>query len=230
MFSFASEVYNNKIFFGGYPNEEWLNILLENNVKIFVDVTPPMEKIKYNLFDYKMIVQNHKCLYYNYPIFDNNIPNNFNEFKEFIISLVNAILDLNSEQKIYIHCKGGHGRSGMIVACLLCYLLNINPEKSLQITTQAHSERENLKEKWKNIRCPQTFRQRKFVMDLFKPVVITSNLYNEKINKNWINFIHETHLRPFKDKMNTKNLTDVLNHFRKLVVKNKNNTQDLICC
>jgi hypothetical protein len=55
------------------------------------------------------------------------------------------------------------------------------------------------------------------VIDVFKPVFLTSHVYNEKINTNWIRFVKDSDVRPFKEKKETKNLANVLNHFRHLL-------------
>lgn len=230
MFSFASNVYNNLIFFGGYPNKEWFDILLQNNVKIFVDLTIKSEKINYELFNYQEILSTiDDTKYFNFPINDNQIPENIENFKNFIMNLGEQILQLKNNEKIYIHCKGGHSRSGMVSACLLCFLLNITPEKALYITTIAHSNRENLKPKWKNQRCPQIFRQRKFVIDVFKPIFITPNLYEEKISNNLIKFLNETNVRPLRENKDNHILSDVLIHLRKILIKKESNNDITMC-
>lgn len=214
---FASRVHKNILFFGGYPTQEWLDLLLENQTKIFVDTTTEEEKENHYLLDYRSKIQDHHIDYHHFPILDNNIPNDIPRFKEFIFFLTEKIMRLEEGEKAYIHCKGGHGRSGMVVACVLCYLLNIYPEKALHLTTIAHSERENLRSKWKNVRCPQTFRQRKFVIDVFRPIVLTSTLYDEKIGgdrQKLPEFLEESSLRPIHDKSDNKVLSEVLVHFR----------------
>ena len=71
-------------------------------------------------------------------------------------------VDLKHDEKIYIHCKGGHGRVGIAVASLLCYIKNISVEESLKLTNECHKKREIMKEKWRNIGSPQTYNQKKF--------------------------------------------------------------------
>jgi hypothetical protein len=233
MFSFASSVYNDSVFFGGFPSEEWFQMLVDNGTKIFVDATSEVEKQTFKLFDYHQKIRTlypDEIQYYNFPIDDNNIPDDIQKFKKFVVYISGKILELESGQKIYIHCKGGHGRSGMLAACILCYLLNYSPEKSLNITTNAHAARENLKLKWKNVRCPQTFRQRKFVIDVFRPIIITHSLYEEKINNKWVDFLLENNLRPLKEKNDTKILSEVLIHLRKLLNKENNFKHEVVIC
>jgi hypothetical protein len=229
---FASRAYKDVLFFGGYPTEEWLDVLLSNRIKIFVDTTTEEEKASYSLPDYRSKIQKSdpENEYYHFPIVDNNIPIDIGRFKEFVFFLSEKIMRLEEGEKVYIHCKGGHGRSGMVVACVLCYLLNIYPEKALHLTTVAHSERENLRPKWKNVRCPQTFRQRKFVIDVFRPIVITPSMYEEKIGgdrQKLPEFLEESSLRPLSDKTEDKILSSVLIHLRRAHMKKSRSTSSL---
>jgi protein-tyrosine phosphatase len=177
-FDFASVVYNNKIYFGGYPNNEWFLKLKMENVKLFVNLTLEKEMTIKNLYPYFNNLNSFE--YIHYPIIDNNIPESLSSFQSLIKELIIRIKNFKDYEKIYIHCKGGHGRSGMVVACLLCHLLNITPEKALLMTTLSHTYRPNLKLKYKNIKCPQIFIQKKFVIDNFCPIIIENNsLKNE---------------------------------------------------
>lgn len=230
MFSFASLVYQDSVYFGGYPSKEWFDILVQHGTKIFVDVTNDEEKASYSLYPYFTNMPHNDIEYCNYPIEDNNIPEDIPKFKEFVYHLSEKINNLKTGEKVYIHCKGGHGRSGMLVACILCYLQNIFPETALQMTTLAHSQRENLRLKWKNSRCPQTFRQRKFVIDVFRPIIITSTLYQEKISDKWVDFLHESSIRPIKDKSNSKLLSEVLVHLRRVLMKKGETVNEVILC
>lgn len=223
MFPFASCIYKNNVFFGGYPNQEWIECLLSNSTKFIVDLTNTFEKEKNDLYDYQHHLESYSCTYIHFPISDNQIPENIQEFKSMINNLVIKIQQLSNEDKMYIHCKGGHGRSGLVSACLLCPLLNVYPENALDITTLAHSNREFLKPKWKNVKCPQTFRQRKFVIDLYKPVQITPEIYYDKISNNLLSFLEEVKTRPIIHENNKKDrITEVILHLRKIHSSSEN--------
>ena len=92
----------------------------------------------------------------------------FINFAKFIIKLVDIIN--NTKKKIYIHCRGGHGRAGLVVACLLCYINKTSPDKSLEQTKNFHSQRKEMREKWRKIGSPQTRKQKSFIFKLFKPL------------------------------------------------------------
>ena len=71
---------------------------------------------------------------------------------------------------MYLHCKGGHGRSSLVVATLLLYLNEEceSPHFLFQKTKLYHQNRSNLKSKYIDIDCPQNLNQRKFIIDMFE--------------------------------------------------------------
>ena len=79
---------------------------------------------------------------------------------------------MKDDEKIYIHCKGGHGRCGIIVSCLLCYLFNYTSTKALELTNMYHNNRKVMNERWRKIGSPQTDKQKEFVHRLFKPIYL----------------------------------------------------------
>ena len=153
-----------KALFGNYPSDEEVEIYEENNVRYFVNLTcEEYEKLQ----NYKISNTSTKINYY---IKDRSFPKNIQTFSSFIIYICNIIKNLKDNEKMYIHCRGGHGRSGLVVACILCYLNNITTKLALELTTEYHNNRPNLKEKWKKIGSPQTYGQKKFVINMFKPM------------------------------------------------------------
>lgn len=144
--------------FGPYPTAEQVLKLESMGVKYFIDLTTSYEKIN----RYKCNVK-----YISYPIRDNSIPENPDSFIDFLKFIISIIENLNSQEKIYIHCRGGHGRSGMVVACLLCILEDLDSSKSITLTTRFHSLRPTIKEKWINKDCPNIKSQQDFIKRLF---------------------------------------------------------------
>lgn len=172
MLDFCSPFLSDIAYFGGYPNKENFEELVNCGFEYFVDLTTLRERQRLD-FDYSMILPNFKNLYYiNFSIIDNNIPHNQKSFLELVKYLKNII---DQKKKIYIHCKGGHGRSSLLVASLLCFIHYFSPHKAFHLTKLFHENRNNLKEKYRGIKCPQLYSQRKFIIDTFK-----TNLYYEK--------------------------------------------------
>jgi len=151
-----------KALFGSFPEQSAVYELESFGVRYFVDLTNYNEKhttryiTKYN--------------YLKYPILDHKIPRNWKSFARLIITICNTIKSLKEGEKIYIHCRGGHGRSGMVVAAVLCYYYNMDPETSLMNTTNCHANRQEMRQKWRDIGSPQGEKQKKFIRDFFKPL------------------------------------------------------------
>lgn len=50
-------------------------------------------------------------------------------------------LRINKGERIYIHCSGGHGRTGTIAAILLCMLYDITPDDAFEYIQYSHDQR-----------------------------------------------------------------------------------------
>ena len=166
MLDFCSSFLNKQCYFGCYPNPAQFNELVENDIKYFIDLTTVRERDKLQ-FDYSFLIPNLEGLvYYNFSIVDNNIPHCPLLYDEFVQTL-NRIISQKKE-RVYIHCRGGHGRSPMLVASILCCLFFYTPYEALTLTKNYYANRFNLKEKYKGIPCPQLYSQRKFIIDLYQ--------------------------------------------------------------
>ena len=131
-----------KALFGSYPNKpEVMNELVEVGVKYFVDLTTEKEKMRLNVYDYGDLG------YLNYEVKDRYIPENIYEFVLFIHKISNIIETLKEGELIYIHCKGGHGRCGIVVSCLLCYIYKYTSTQSLEMTNKYHNDRKVMNER-----------------------------------------------------------------------------------
>ena len=165
----------NKAIFGSHPSQEDVYNLEDKGVRYFIDLTNNNES---NIESYIT-----KYTYIKYPIQDRKYPHDWNSYCKFIVKICNIILNLKSFQNqshhkrllrsndecVYIHCKGGHGRSGVVVATILCYIFNIDPEESLELTKKYHSHRIIMRDKWRYLGSPQTLNQKNFVKEFFEP-------------------------------------------------------------
>lgn len=159
---------------GAYPSQTEVNALEDMGVVCFVDLTYPGEK--------KIRKYNTTKKYINYPIKDHKVPTNWQTFAKLIITISKIISKLTGNEKIFISCKGGHGRSGVMVACILCYHYRITPERSLYLTNMYHNNRRVMKDKWRRIGSPQTHLQKNFVSKFFSPYVFYAYGPNSKIS------------------------------------------------
>lgn len=186
----SSYFIKDKALFGSYPDENTIKEFEEMGVVCYVDLTEKHEK---NIEPYKTTGEI-MC----FPIEDRSIPSDLEEFTKFIIKVSAKIKNLREGEKIYVHCKGGHGRSGVVVACILCHIFKLSAYESLLYTSQCHKNRLIMRDKWRKIGSPQTYIQKKFVHTFFKPLNYTRmnrglfSLYNvdynvfvEEINKSF---------------------------------------------
>ena len=167
MTNVSSFFIQNKGLFGGFPDNEEVLRLEEIGVRIFVDLTMYEEK--------KTVPYNTKYLKIKYPIKDRKIPTNWRTFAAFILKICNLFRTIPKQDIIYIHCRGGHGRSGVVVACILCKLFNYLPKEALSLTTSLHNNRKNMREKWRKIGSPQTRSQKAFVCQFSEELVFSRN-------------------------------------------------------
>lgn len=156
-----------KALFGGYPDNVKFEELRKCGVRYFVDLITTSERDKLT-----EVYDTDGIKYLNYEIKDRYVPEDIYNYIKFIHNISCIIEELDDGQKLYIHCKGGHGRSGVVVSCILCYLCKYTSEKSLELTNTYHNNRKVMKDKWRIIGSPQTDRQKEFVRRLFKPIFL----------------------------------------------------------
>jgi len=143
-------IINDKISFGRYPYppEEAVKELENNGYNIFIDLTNKKD----NVIPYQQYLNT--SIYFKFPIDDMSSPTN----QEDVLKLITGVN--KNKGKIYIHCRGGHGRAGMIAACFLKYEKYKDP---LSIVWAAHQKRKCMKDKWRKMGSPQTKIQKTFV-------------------------------------------------------------------
>ena len=145
--------------FGSFPTQEAVDELEAEGVRYFVNLTHDHER--------KITPYRTQYEYITYPITDRHVPKDWRAFACFIIKVSDIIKGLKPGELVYLHCKGGHGRSGVVVASLLCYMFGMSPTNALEQTTKSHSKRSVMREKWRKLGSPQTYHQKSFVHKFF---------------------------------------------------------------
>jgi len=72
---------------------------------------------------------------------------------------------LTNNEKIYIHCRGGHGRAGLVVACILSSICKISAIEAIKQTNEFHNNRKIMKIRWRKLGSPQTKKQKDFISE-----------------------------------------------------------------
>lgn len=148
--------------FGCFPTQEAVDELENEGVRYFVNLT----------YDDESLIVPYTTQYtrIDYPIPDRSIPTDWGTFAQLILRLSDITFNLPPGQRLYLHCKGGHGRSGVVVACLLIQMFNLMPETALEKTSKCHSRRKVMRPKWRKLGSPQTRSQKLFVERFFEPL------------------------------------------------------------
>lgn len=152
-----------KALFGSFPTQEAVTELEQNGVRYFINLTCPTEK--------KIEPYTTRYSYLSFPIADHQVPEDHRLFACFLLRITDIINNLSPGELVYIHCKGGHGRSGIVVASLLCHMYGISSQNALDHTGRYHSKRSVMREKWRKIGAPQSMYQKNFVHRFFEPLV-----------------------------------------------------------
>ena len=175
LYDWISCVIPDRIYFGPLPNDYMIEQLKEKKFNLIVNLTE-------NTFNTDSIRSIH------YPIVDTSIPDDIHEYCKFIINLKQEYE--NKDNKIYIHCKGGHSRSSMVMVSLLFCIYNKELKDVINNVLECHRKRVNLREIWK-YKSPFNYKQFMFLCIIHKNIYINidsdSKIYNWLSPKNiWI--------------------------------------------
>lgn len=172
----VSILIDKRLLFGAYPNDNTVKILKEYGVTTFVDLTTQREikkKDKYEIDDLK---------YIKYTILDCKAPLKIIKFEKFISLL---LVEYEKGENIYIHCRGGHGRSSLVSIILVKNILMLSKNKSIEMVREIHSKRKKISLKALKMGIPQTKIQARFINDYFGSEIYfydKSRLYYELSN------------------------------------------------
>ena len=96
----SSYFIKNRSLFGSFPSQESVEELENHGVRYFVDLTDISKEKKISAYKTKYT-------YINYKIADHSIPTDLISFSCFIIKISSIIKNLNLDERVYVHCKGG---------------------------------------------------------------------------------------------------------------------------
>ena len=126
-----------KICVGGYPkNKLDLTKLIEAGIDVFICLNDTVDRAEF--YKYEIQLPSNKT-YINEPIADMNITSD-DKIRELCERLV---IRMRYGDKIYIHCKGGHGRTGTVAAILLYMLYKLSLQQIFDYVQFSHDQRES---------------------------------------------------------------------------------------
>nr|QBK93489.1 MAG: dual specificity phosphatase [Pithovirus LCPAC404] len=149
-----------------YPAEHCIEELESKGYTIFIDLTTEYEVKEKQLIEYKQFLSP-SSRYCSFPINDRCVPNDSPLFCNFMKNVIN---DMLQNDKVYIHCRGGHGRAGLAAATFLILKSKheISPQCALDAVFSAHQKRPEMRSKWRKMGSPQGNKQKNFVRNMPK--------------------------------------------------------------
>lgn len=119
-----------------------VNKLIQNGVKLIISLQEQNEQYQY------CEPETNNIIFWRYRIQDFNTPTSLLDTKALIDNLLNY-LSKDKNNKIAIHCLGGHGRTGTISCCLIAILLFLKEHDIDEIINKklsAHDTRKDILE------------------------------------------------------------------------------------
>ncbi len=144
-------VVDKNIYFGKYPDENILSLLTHLNIHTVIDLTHFLE----NLPTYTLPEGINRV---EFPIPDFGTGED-----EKVEELVEYILRVILPSNVYIHCKGGHGRSGTVAAILYGKVYNKTGEESLNHIKECHDKRKTMSKRMRHLGSPHSSSQKEQV-------------------------------------------------------------------
>ena len=124
--------------FGSYPTDDEFALLISEGYSTILDLCPS-DEITWQPYDKTNIN------YLHYPIPDRTpTVGNIDLFRTQIIT--NLVDQVKAGHKVYLHCRGGHGRSALVAAIVYGYFLQCSGEEALQAVKVAHQLRTEMAE------------------------------------------------------------------------------------
>nr|QBK85534.1 MAG: dual specificity phosphatase / DNA processing protein [Marseillevirus LCMAC101] len=130
---------------GGYPYLEYrkthLNKLIRKPIRanIFISLVEDKETEKFG--DYREYVSKHrpKTIFYSIPTPDRGVTDD----KPLFDMVYHAYQAVKDGKTVYVHCQGGHGRSGVFACCFLQLYYRIDHKKALERHKELHKTRKD---------------------------------------------------------------------------------------
>ncbi len=103
---------------GGEALEGEISFLRQNGYRLVISMLTPEEQQQHGLTEEQAICERHHIGYLNYPIRD-EVADSDEATLAFVHKVRQQIEQLADEENILFHCRGGVGRSSMMIALVL---------------------------------------------------------------------------------------------------------------
>ena len=133
---------SDRVLFGAHPSSNTIQSLVDAGVTTVVSLVTDEEIKKYNLYQSEGPIKILRM-----PIPDGGITSDDDTFA---LAHRLAVLLETTDEVIYIHCRSGHGRTGIVAACLVSEVMRYDPPRAIKYVQLCHkSRKEN-----NHIPCP----------------------------------------------------------------------------
>jgi len=147
------------ILFGKYLSDEEARLVRDAGYTLFVDLTT---KDEITWAPYVLPPETSLIVL---PIPDRQPIGKTLEEKQLYHNTIESLLThLDKGRCIYIHCRGGHGRSGTMAAILYALRQKVDATEALRVIKEAHQKRIVMSDKMRKLGAPQTAAQKRFVI------------------------------------------------------------------
>ena len=144
--AFYSVILHGQIAFGKAPTPSQVKHLIDKGYKTFVNLLV-VDKANYEAPN---------IIYF--PIDEDKGP------KKDMRELMKQLNDLlRKGEPIYVHCKNGRGRTGVVVSCLLALYLDIDATIAIDILNFSHRRGHGTGRRWQKFIIPSHRIQRRFI-------------------------------------------------------------------
>ena len=171
MEDFSASLLDGRLIFGKYPKQSEVGLLFAGGISHIVNLCTKEEIEGWSSDDRYSIPIESKICYLEYPFEDGRkqVPvEGWDSFPIFIATLID-ILSADRENILYLHCKGGHGRSATISAIVYGKIMKISSKEAIDAVYQAHQKRKVMSDdpeksaKWRKLGAPQREKQKEIV-------------------------------------------------------------------
>lgn len=164
-----------KVYFGPYPNKLMTSRLFDNGFNMIIDLTEDSEQLErvelptFSYIEYSKQTSDNLIIRIKYPIADRSYPQDPFDYCNFINFLYFHVLQ---NRRIYIGCKGGHSRSGMVSISLIFLLFSCDINFALNYVTESHNSRSNLRPVWRLKKSSVNYNQFLFLKKVHKNIYL----------------------------------------------------------